>query len=141
MLDEIARLREILVAERSGLGDDTALEAFRLRYLGRKGLLPALFQQLSAAPPDERPALGKAIHALKGEVEAAVESARSALAAAAETALPPGFDPSLPPRLPWVGAGTSWPPGSTRSSASSGAWASAWPRAPRSSSTPTTSRR
>ena len=103
MLDEIARLRETLVAERSGLGDDTALEAFRLRYLGRKGLLPALFQQLSAAPPDERPALGKAIHALKGEVEAAVESARSALAAAAETALPPGFDPSLPPRLPWVG--------------------------------------
>jgi len=100
---ELARLRAELAAASAALADAEALEAFRVRYLGRKGILAGLFQRLAGADPGERPALGKAIHAFQSEVEAALAAARAALAAGAAEALPPGFDPSLPARGPWQG--------------------------------------
>jgi phenylalanyl-tRNA synthetase alpha chain len=41
------------------------LERFRLKYLVRKGLIQELFEGLKDAPPDERPALGKALNELR----------------------------------------------------------------------------
>jgi phenylalanyl-tRNA synthetase alpha chain len=103
VLAELAELRVALAQDAALLGDEVALEAFRVRYLGRKGILAGLFARLAAAGAAERPELGKAIHGFQSEVEAQLASAKAALAARAETALPPGFDPSLPARLPWLG--------------------------------------
>lgn len=103
MLAELAELRVALAQDAALLGDEAALEAFRVRYLGRKGILAGLFARLAAAGATERPELGKAIHGFQSEVEAQLAAAKAALAARAETALPPGFDPSLPGRVPWLG--------------------------------------
>ncbi len=103
MLAELAELRAAFAADAARLGDEGALEAFRVRYLGRKGILAGLFQRLSAAAPAERPELGKAIHGFQSEVETRIAEAKAALLLRAESALPPGFDPSLPGRAPWRG--------------------------------------
>lgn len=103
MQEELARLRAGLAAAGAGLADAEALEAFRIRYLGRRGILAELFQRLAGADPAARPALGKAIHGFQAEVEALLASAREAVEARAGDALPPGFDPSLPARAPWQG--------------------------------------
>ncbi len=102
MQQEIERLRNELSAEIEALEDEKSLEAFRIRYLGRKGILAGLFKRLGEASRDERPALGKVIHGFQQEVEAALEKAREKMASADEPA-PTGFDPSLPGRLPWQG--------------------------------------
>jgi phenylalanyl-tRNA synthetase alpha chain len=103
VLAELAQLRVALAQDAALLGDEVALEAFRVRYLGRKGILAGLFQRLATAGAAERPELGKAIHGFQAEVEARLGEAKATLTARAETALPPGFDPSLPGRAPWLG--------------------------------------
>ena len=103
MLAELAELRAALAEDAAQLGDEGALEAFRVRYLGRKGILAGLFQRLGAAAPAERPELGKVIHGFQSEVEARIAEAKAALLLRAENALPPGYDPSLPGRAPWRG--------------------------------------
>lgn len=103
MQAELAELRAALAQDAALLGDEVALEAFRVRYLGRKGILAGLFLRLAAATPAERPELGKAIHGFQAEVEARLDAAKTAVMARAESTLPPGFDPSLPGRGPWLG--------------------------------------
>lgn len=102
MQQEIERLRSELNAEIEALEDEKRLEAFRIQYLGRKGILAGLFKRLGEASREERPALGKVIHGFQQEVEGALEEARSRMATLDEPA-PAGFDPSLPGRLPWQG--------------------------------------
>jgi phenylalanyl-tRNA synthetase alpha chain len=61
----LAELREAARAEIAGAGDEAALEAIRLKYLGRKGSLNAVLRELGQLPADERPAMG----ALANEVK------------------------------------------------------------------------
>ncbi len=102
MQQKIDELRRSLAAEIAGLEDARSVEEFRIRYLGRKGVLTGLFQSLGAADPAERPALGKAIHGFQQEVEKALNAALETVDGGASEA-PAGFDPSLPGRLPWRG--------------------------------------
>lgn len=49
--------------------DATAAEEFRIRFLGRKGLLQDLFLDLKAAPAEEKRELGKLMNDLKNAAE------------------------------------------------------------------------
>jgi len=80
-----------------------ALEEFRIRYLGKKGLMPKIFGRISSIPPEERPAFGQAANDLRRRLETALDARREALSVLSEADLPPGFDPSLPPYRPWRG--------------------------------------
>ncbi|QAA76851.1 MAG: Phenylalanyl-tRNA synthetase alpha chain [Candidatus Bipolaricaulis sibiricus] len=53
--------------------DPAAVEALRVRFLGRKGSVTAVFDALRTLPPDARAAAGKLLNALKGEIAAALE--------------------------------------------------------------------
>jgi phenylalanyl-tRNA synthetase alpha chain len=103
MQSEIEHLASRFRAELAGVDDERALEALRVRYLGRKGVLARLFQDLGKAPAAERPAMGKAIHTLEQVVVDGLATRKTALSARAEEHLPAGFDPSLPGRRPWRG--------------------------------------
>lgn len=61
-------LEEIAVAE------GATLEALRVKYVGRNGLIPAIIKGMKDVPKEERPAFGKAVQAWKAEVEAALEA-------------------------------------------------------------------
>lgn len=68
MRDELARLRAAAAAEIEHAGTAEALEAIRLRYLGRKGELNLVLRGVGAAPAEERPALGALANAVKDEI-------------------------------------------------------------------------
>ena len=59
--------------------DGAGLDAWRLRYLGRKGRLTAVLRGLRALPPDARRAVGADANRLKGRLEGALEERREAL--------------------------------------------------------------
>ncbi len=62
-----ASLKEIAAAEGS-----ESVEALRVKYVGRNGLIPALIKAMKDVPKEERPAFGKAVQAWRKDVEDAL---------------------------------------------------------------------
>jgi phenylalanyl-tRNA synthetase alpha chain len=79
-----------------------AVEAVRVRFLGKKGELTALLKGLSGLAESDRPAAGQAIHAVKAHVEAAILEAKAAAAAgsSASALARDRIDVTLPARRP-----------------------------------------
>ena len=97
MMQELiaALAAEITTAE---LNNAATLDAFRINYLGRKGRLADLFDQLKAVPADEKRAVGQQLNALKQQAQARFDEAQQAAEAAADnTPANPDFDYTLPP--------------------------------------------
>ncbi len=86
--------------------DERAIEAVRVRYLGRKGELTGLMKQLGGLSSEERPAAGKAVNELKQQVLSSIERAlEQASAERQRIEITDGaMDISLPPRRPWSGS-------------------------------------
>jgi phenylalanyl-tRNA synthetase alpha chain len=70
---------EAAAAEARAAGDLVALEAGRVRYLGKKGELTARLKSLGELPPAERPAAGQAINRAKEGLQSAINERREAL--------------------------------------------------------------
>ena len=64
--------------------DVEALEALRVRYLGKKGELTALLKQMGKLSAEERPVMGQLANRIRGELESRLEERRSDLAARAQ---------------------------------------------------------
>jgi phenylalanyl-tRNA synthetase alpha chain len=96
MQDSIAALTaEITTAD---LSNATHLDAFRIAYLGRKGRLADLFDQLKTVPVEDKRAVGQQLNALKQQAQARFDEAQQAAEAAADNApANPDFDYTLPP--------------------------------------------
>lgn len=79
-----------------------AVEAVRVRFLGKKGELTALLKGLSGLAESDRPAAGQAIHAVKSHFEAAILEAKAAAAAgsSASALARDRIDVTLPARRP-----------------------------------------
>ena len=107
MLRDLERIeRDFEAGLASAACDPAAVEAVRVRFLGRKGELQALLRVLAALSPAEKPAAGKALNALKGRLEArlsaAAEEAETARCRAAIAS--GGLDVGLPERAFWRGS-------------------------------------
>lgn len=95
MQENIARLEaEIQAADLSSAAN---LDAFRINYLGRKGRLADLFDQLKTVPAEEKRTVGQQLNALKQHAQARFDEAQQAAEAAADNApANPDFDYTLP---------------------------------------------
>ncbi len=62
--------------------DAAAVEAARVKYLGRKGRMQELMAGLAAVPPAEKPETGKALNRVKNGITAAIEAAAERLGGA-----------------------------------------------------------
>ncbi len=82
-----------------------ALDALRVKYLGRNGLLPALVKQMKDVAPADRPAFGKELGAWRSTFEEALAAKSMELAVSAEPTS--GFDVTLPGR--WRAEGVMHP--------------------------------
>ncbi|WP_425556428.1 phenylalanine--tRNA ligase subunit alpha [Hymenobacter saemangeumensis] len=79
------------------LSSAAQLDAFRISYLGRKGRLADLFDQLKTVPNEEKRAVGQQLNALKQQAQARFDEQHAALEAAADNApANPDFDYTLP---------------------------------------------
>ena len=66
---EIEALSEI----DSASGEAPVIDALRIKYLGRKGIITELFRDMADAPPEDKPQIGAAINALKKAVADALD--------------------------------------------------------------------
>lgn len=82
MLDQIDTIEREGLAQLHAVTDATALEAWRIRYLGTKGLLKALMPQLKDVPAAEKPAVGKRLNEVKNALESGYATREASLAAA-----------------------------------------------------------
>lgn len=103
MKDRLDALRRELDTALAAAGaSPAAVEAVRVRFLGKKGELTAVLKGLSALSAADRPAAGQAINAAKSQFEAALDAAKEkAQAHAGALALARDhIDISLPARCP-----------------------------------------
>ncbi|TVR00113.1 MAG: phenylalanine--tRNA ligase subunit alpha [Desulfovibrionales bacterium] len=80
------------------------VEAIRVAYLGRKGLLAGLMSSLAKTPPEQRPALGQKANQVKALLQEQMETRLRELERRKEHELLARFDPSLPGRAQWLGS-------------------------------------
>ncbi len=76
-----------------------ALEAFRIKFLSKKGLIPALFTDFKSVPPQERKEVGQLINGLKNAVQQKIVALKEAMESASETTVS-GLDLTLPVEAP-----------------------------------------
>jgi len=102
------KLKEILaeaLAEARVAPNIEGLEQVRIKYLGRKGLLPGVMKGLGGLPPAERGEMGKLANRLKTELGGLLDQRREELESGAMGDV--SFDFTLPGA--WHAAGTRHP--------------------------------
>jgi phenylalanyl-tRNA synthetase alpha chain len=103
MEDRIESLRAEAVGRIAAAGDTAALEAERVRYLGKSGSVTALSEGMRDVPKEDRPRLGKLLNTLRGAVDAALEERGKALLEEADAAALSSLDLTLPGTFPAAG--------------------------------------
>ena len=76
-------LRENAVNAIVGADSMEALEALRVKYLGKKGELTAILKQMGKLSAEERPVMGQLANQIRAEIEQVIDSTRTKLEAKA----------------------------------------------------------
>ena len=98
--NEIDAAREQALSECAAAESAEALEGVRVRYLGRKGLLPAMMKGLKDLDPADRATAGQRANAFREALTDAIRARGEAVSCGARGARPSGADTSLPGRWP-----------------------------------------
>ncbi len=69
MEEELKRLGQEAETELNQVADEAELEPYRVKYLGRKGMLSTVMRQLGQVPKEDRPRLGQRANEIKRHVE------------------------------------------------------------------------
>lgn len=101
LLQQIAAHREEVAAFEAA--DAAGLEAFRIRFLGTKGILKGLFASMKDLPAEQRRGFGQVLNDFKKEVEERYASAAASLEGVAESG-EGSEDLTLPAERPRLGA-------------------------------------
>ena len=76
MKERLLELEKKALHELEGVKDLSALEEFRIAYLGKKGLIPSAMKRLGELPVEERPEIGKLTNRIKVNLVKRFEQAR-----------------------------------------------------------------
>lgn len=102
--DDILALKNAAESELKAAKNAAELEQARIKYLGRKGLLPEIMKGLKDLPEAERPLAGKYSNEFKGAFEKLLAAKRGELQAGKGSEKDDAFDPSLPGQWPALGS-------------------------------------
>jgi len=83
--------------------DTAALEAFRIQYLGSKGIVKQLFTELKEVPNEEKRAVGQLLNDLRISTETIFEELKEKLETSSDSDLSIDVTRSLS-QIPWVPA-------------------------------------
>ena len=105
VVTEIQALRSETLAAIDQAQDTEALNAIRVKVVGKSGTLTAYLRSMGQVPQEERAEVGKTVNAARNELEAALEDKKSQLAAAElQASMEAGaFDITLPGRAQQMG--------------------------------------
>jgi phenylalanyl-tRNA synthetase alpha chain len=98
MKEQLDEIRRRAMAELADDAAESAIEAVRVRVLGRQGELTEIMRGMRDVPQAERPALGQLVNQIKREVEARVEALQATRqqAALGRSLAEAKFDVTLP---------------------------------------------
>lgn len=99
---DIMRLKEEALSAVAAATGTEALEAVRVKYLGRKGMLPQIMKELKGLDPAERSEAGRRANEFKQAISAALAGGRTEASPVQEGSA--SFDLSLPGRWPLQGS-------------------------------------
>mgnify|MGYP001124608254 CR=1 FL=1 len=78
ILDQIQKIRLEFKSDLQALSSKNGeLDQFRIKYLGRKGLIADIFNQMSSVGADERPQMGKELNQLKIDISKELDAFES----------------------------------------------------------------
>lgn len=89
--------------EIAACGDLKTLEALRVKFLGRKGLLTEIYASLPTLSAEEKPLVGKGANELRNKVTQLLEEKKNILESSSSGGLVHSVDVSLPGVAPLVG--------------------------------------
>lgn len=104
MAQNLERLVPELEAALTAVASGQGLEAIRIQFLGRKGLLAGIMSGLPKLAPEQRPAIGQKANQVKGWLQELLDKRLAKLEQDKELAAIVRFDPSLPGRTTWQGS-------------------------------------
>ncbi|MEI8233936.1 MAG: phenylalanine--tRNA ligase subunit alpha [Verrucomicrobiota bacterium] len=96
MDQQLEQLRAEALAALAAAGDEAALEAVRVSYLGRSGSISALSEGMRTLPKADKPRIGKLLNDVRSAVTTAIEARKAALEAERDEQALAGVDLSLP---------------------------------------------
>jgi phenylalanyl-tRNA synthetase alpha chain len=79
MLEQFEKIGEQALAELQKVADLAALEEFRIKYLGRKGLVTQMLSRIGNFPPEQKPKAGQLANKIKKDVSGAFEEKKKTL--------------------------------------------------------------
>jgi phenylalanyl-tRNA synthetase alpha chain len=71
-------IEENALREFEAVNSKDSLEAFNIKYLGRKGIITELISNISSLPAEDRPAVGKELNILKNKLKGLIDSKQNA---------------------------------------------------------------
>jgi phenylalanyl-tRNA synthetase alpha chain len=96
MIHPLEQLRDEALREIDSASDEQALEAARVKYLGRSGSISAWGEQMKTLPKEEKPLVGKLLNEVRTAVTGAIESRAPQFRAQKESGTLAKIDISLP---------------------------------------------
>ncbi len=78
--DSLTRLQDEATRALAEASSTEAVEALRVRYLGKKGLLTEQLKRLGDMPPDQRPQVGKWVNEVKEALQSQISARKQGLA-------------------------------------------------------------
>jgi phenylalanyl-tRNA synthetase alpha chain len=100
----LEELRDSALREIAETQDESALEALRVRYLGRSGSISVWGEQMRALSKEERPVVGKLLNEARNAVTSALAQTSERLRAQREASALADIDISLPGTATEIGA-------------------------------------
>ncbi|RLB38428.1 MAG: phenylalanine--tRNA ligase subunit alpha [Deltaproteobacteria bacterium] len=102
MKEQIKELEARALKDLGSIKDPVALEEFRIKYLGKKGLITALMRSVGKLPPEQRPEAGREANLLKKRLTEKFETLKREIEEGTQEAFK-GVDVTLPGRKPELG--------------------------------------
>jgi phenylalanyl-tRNA synthetase alpha chain len=101
MIEKIENIKTAAKKAFAEAKDFAAADSAKNRFLGRKGEVAALFKLMPKLEPSERGAMGKALNALRQELDAVCETSLAALKPKSKAT---ALDTTMPGRMPFIGS-------------------------------------
>jgi phenylalanyl-tRNA synthetase alpha chain len=96
MLEQFEKIGKEALSDLKKVSDLESLEQFRIKYLGRKGLVLQMLSQIGKLPPDIKPQAGQLANKVKNEISSAFEQIKNTLSRSQEAKHKELVDVTLP---------------------------------------------
>ena len=103
MLEQFEKVGKDALEELKSVKDSASLEQFRIKYLGRKGLILQMLTQIGKVVAEQRPAAGQLANRIKNDVSAAFEQLKGKILDVDRAKKKQLIDVTVPGRIPRIG--------------------------------------